>query len=37
LRDGLAAVMMGLAAQESAKTGQAIDLQQGTYSMRSIA
>ncbi len=37
LKDGLAAVMMGLAAQESAKTGQAIDLQQGTYSMRSIA
>lgn len=37
LKDGLAAVMMGLAAQESAKTGQAIDLQQGTYSMHSIA
>lgn len=36
LNDGLAAVMMGLAAQESAKTGQAIDLQYGTYSMRSI-
>ena len=37
LKDGLAAVMMGLAAQESAKTGQSIDLQHGTYSMRSIA
>ena len=33
LRDGLAAVMMGLAAQESARTGQAIDLTQGAYAL----
>ncbi len=32
LHDGLAAVRMGLAAQESARTGQAIDLRSGTFS-----
>jgi hypothetical protein len=32
LRDGLAAVIMGLAAQESARTGQAVDLTQGDFS-----
>jgi predicted dehydrogenase len=31
LSDGLKAVLMGLAAQESARTGQAIDLTQGEY------
>jgi predicted dehydrogenase len=31
LRDGLAAVLMGLAAQESAQTGMSIDLTQGKY------
>ena len=31
LRDGLAAVIMGLAAQESARTGQAIDLRSGYW------
>jgi predicted dehydrogenase len=36
LRDGLAAVMMGLAAQESARTGQAIDLTQGDYALAQI-
>ncbi len=34
LADGLAAVLMGLAAQESARTGQAIDLTAGAYAMR---
>lgn len=34
LADGLAAVLMGLAAQESARTGQAIDLRSGSYAMR---
>lgn len=33
LQDGLAAVLMGLAAQESARTGQAIDLTQGDYAL----
>ena len=33
LHDGLAAVRMGLAAQESARTGQAIDLKRGTFSL----
>jgi myo-inositol 2-dehydrogenase/D-chiro-inositol 1-dehydrogenase len=33
LRDGLAAVVMGLAAQESARTGQAVDLVQGPYGL----
>lgn len=32
LHDGLAAVRMGLAAQESARTGQAIDMQRGIFS-----
>jgi len=31
LRDGLVAVVMGLAAQESAATGQAIDLLSGPF------
>ena len=33
LRDGLAAVMIGLAAQESARTGQAISLVDGDYAL----
>ena len=33
LRDGLAAVVIGLAAQESARTGQAVDLAQGPYGL----
>ncbi len=33
LRDGLAAVVMGLAAQASARTGQAIDLARGEFSL----
>jgi len=33
LRDGLAAVVMGIAAQESARSGQAIDLTQGRYDL----
>jgi len=33
LHDGLAAVLMGLAAQESARTGQAIDLRVGPFSL----
>lgn len=36
LRDGLAAVLMGLAAQESARTGQAIDLTRGDYALAQI-
>jgi myo-inositol 2-dehydrogenase/D-chiro-inositol 1-dehydrogenase len=36
LKDGLAAVLMGLAAQESARTGQAIDLTQGAYALDQI-
>jgi len=37
LHDGLAAVVMGLAAQESARTGQAIDLSQGKFAGPSAA
>ena len=33
LQDGLAAVLMGLAAQESARTGQAIDFLSGAYAL----
>jgi hypothetical protein len=33
LNDGLAAVMMGLAAQESARTGQAISMVDGDYDL----
>ena len=33
LHDGLAAVVMGMAAQESARTGQAIDLTQGRFGL----
>jgi predicted dehydrogenase len=36
LRDGLSAVIMGLAAQESARTGQAIDLLQGPYALAEV-
>lgn len=36
LQDGLAAVVMGLAAQESARTGQAIDLTQGAYALPQV-
>lgn len=36
LRDGLAAVMIGLAAQESARTGQAISLQGGDFSLQGL-
>jgi hypothetical protein len=36
LRDGLAAVVMGLAAQESARTGQAIDLTQGDFALADL-
>jgi predicted dehydrogenase len=36
LRDGLSAVVMGLAAQESARTGQAIDLTHGAYALGSL-
>ena len=36
LRDGLAAVVMGLAAQESARTGQAIDLTRGDYALSDL-
>ena len=36
LRDGLAAVVMGMAAQESARTGQAIDLTQGKYRLDTL-
>ncbi len=36
LKDGLAAVMMGLAAQESARTGQAISLLEGDYALGPI-
>ncbi|MGY0195313.1 Gfo/Idh/MocA family protein [Leptothrix sp. BB-4] len=37
LGDGLAAVLMGLAAQESARTGQAVDLTCGDYSLARLA
>jgi hypothetical protein len=33
LDDGLAAVVMGLAAQESARIGQAVDLRLGAYAI----
>jgi predicted dehydrogenase len=36
LRDGLAAVMIGLAAQESARIGQAISLVDGPYAMAPV-
>jgi myo-inositol 2-dehydrogenase/D-chiro-inositol 1-dehydrogenase len=36
LRDGLAAVLIGMAAQASARTGQAIDLTQGPYSLSGL-
>jgi hypothetical protein len=36
LQDGLTAVLMGLAAQESARTGQAVDLTQGAYALSQI-
>lgn len=36
LHDGLAAVLMGLAAQESARTGQAIDLTRGDYAIAGL-
>jgi hypothetical protein len=36
LKDGLRAVMMGLAAQESARTGKAIDLTQGPFAMSEL-
>jgi myo-inositol 2-dehydrogenase / D-chiro-inositol 1-dehydrogenase len=36
LADGLIAVIMGLAAQESARTGQAIDLRQGDYALAGL-
>lgn len=36
LQDGLTAVLIGLAAQESARTGQAIDLTQGAYALSQI-
>ena len=36
LNDGLAAVMMGLAAQESARTGQAISLLDGDFSLKNL-
>jgi myo-inositol 2-dehydrogenase / D-chiro-inositol 1-dehydrogenase len=36
LNDGLKAVLMGLAAQESARTGQAIDLRSGAYDITGL-
>lgn len=36
LRDGLAAVVIGLAAQESARTGQSVDLVRGPYGMADL-
>ena len=36
LADGLAAVLMGLAAQESARTGQAIDLTRGEFALAGL-
>ncbi|MDP4299277.1 Gfo/Idh/MocA family protein [Leptothrix discophora] len=36
LRDGLAAVVMGLAAQASAQTGQAIDLRRGEHALPAL-
>jgi myo-inositol 2-dehydrogenase/D-chiro-inositol 1-dehydrogenase len=37
LRDGLSAVIMGLAAQESARTGMAVDLTCGDYALSQLA
>ena len=37
LRDGLSAVIMGLAAQESARTGMAVDLTRGDYALSQLA
>lgn len=36
LRDGLIAVVMGLAAQESAATGQAISLTEGAFNVQAL-
>lgn len=36
LHDGLAAVVIGLAAQESARTGRAVDLQKGAYGLAGL-
>ena len=36
LGDGLAAVVMGLAAQESARTGQAVSLTEGAYALKGV-
>lgn len=36
LSDGLAAVLMGLAAQESVRTGQAISLSEGEFSLKGL-
>jgi len=36
LRDGLIAVVMGLAAQESAATGQAISLTEGAFNLQAL-
>jgi hypothetical protein len=36
LGDGLAAVLIGLAAQESARTGQAISLTQGDFAIKGL-
>jgi myo-inositol 2-dehydrogenase / D-chiro-inositol 1-dehydrogenase len=36
LRDGLAAAVIGLAAQESARTGQSVDLVRGRYAMADL-
>ena len=36
LRDGLAAVVIGLAAQESARTGQSVDLVRGPYAIADL-
>jgi hypothetical protein len=36
LGDGLAAVMIGLAAQESALTGQAVSLLDGDFSLKNL-
>ncbi len=37
LRDGLSAVIMGLAAQESARTGMAVDLTRGDYALSQLS
>jgi len=36
LRDGLAAVVMGLAAQQSAATGEAISLTRGEFDLKAL-